>query len=413
MNPAYKLETKIGEVTDAYAQPSFWTGGPEAERVLLDGKEIAGYNRQIAQNAALNVLDLTEEAPALSTEQLLGLMAYSGFERFAYLDGKALDEAGRRELERLCHLDALRPGAEVRADYGLITNETAARAYPTDSVLMERPDDWDFDRFQETALKVGEGVRIYHRTADGEWCFVRAKNDHGWVRCRDIAPCGFEEMRAYLAREPFVVVTRPVDWNAEGASIHLAMGSRLLYEEKDGKRYGKRPITRNGRLAFAPVDLDQVETHVGYLPYTTAHVLEQAMKLLNTPYGWGSRDHLLDCSATMLSVYECFGFSLPRNTAELAQCTRGAADVSAMGAEEKRALLQTMRPGCMLLTKGHVMMYLGVKEGTVYALHAFTFYADEQGNKRRIMQCTITPLTLGRVSGGTFLDGVYRILEIA
>lgn len=412
LSHTYTLSQKVGGVTDAYAQPAFWTETDEDERVLMDAEEIADYNTQIIQKAELKVVDLTKEVKTVSADEIIQLISTYTLGTAAYLDGASISDEDKQFLEKRRNLDALEAADTVEVAYGLVTNETDVRSYPTIATLMMKPDDWEFDYFQESTLKVGEGVRIYHETADGEWYFVQAENYYGWVRSGDIARCSFDEMLAYLTGASFVVVTRPADLQTEQGTVHLSMGSRLQYENKEGEDCVKRPVSEGETLAFEEVDRSQLEYHVGYLPYTTALVVDQAMKLLNTGYGWGGKGNLLDCSSTMLSVYECFGFSLPRNTSELAKCTRGAIDVSAFGEDAKKEQLEKLRPGCMLLMKGHVMMYLGIKDDTVYALHAFTKYFDENGDGERVMQCTITPLTIHKANGSTYLDAVHTFLEI-
>lgn len=412
LSHTYTLSRKVCGVTDAYAQPVFWTEAGRDEKVLMDAEEIKAYNAEITQKAELKVVDLTKEIGTVPSEKIIRLISKYEIGQFAYLDGAPICEEDKVFLEKRRNLDALEAVESVEVTYGLITNETDVRAYPSIATLMAQPDDWEFDYFQESTLKVGEGVRIYHNTIDGEWLFVQAKNYYGWVRSKDIACCSFDEMLAYLTDASFLMVTNPTDLETDEEMIHLSMGSRLLYEKKAGEPYAIRPVSKGGALAFAKIDLSEIEYHVGYLPYTTALVIDQAMKLLNTGYGWGGKGNLLDCSSTMLSVYECFGFSLPRNTSDLAKCTRGAVDVSMLGEDAKKEQLEGMRPGCMLLMKGHVMMYLGIKDDTVYALHAFTKYFDDEGNGERIMQCTITPLTIHKADGSTYLDAVHTLLYV-
>lgn len=412
LSHTYTLSQKICGVTDAYAQPAFWTEAGRDEKVLMDAEEIAAYNSQITQKEELKVVDLTKEVETVSADEIIRLISKYELGQFVYLDGSPICEEDKQFLEKRRNLDALEAAETVDVAYGLITNETDVRAYPSVATLMVQPDDWEFDYFQESTLKVGEGVRIYHKTADDEWFFVQAKNYNGWVRSKDIAYCSFDEMLEYLTGSSFLVVTKPTDLETAEETIHLSMGSRLLYEKKTGEPCAQRPVSKGGTLAFANVDLSQIEYHVGYLPYTTTLVVDQAMKLLNIGYGWGGKGNLLDCSSTMLSVYECFGFSLPRNTSDLAKCTRGAVDVSMLGEDAKKEQLEEMRPGCMLLMKGHVMMYLGIEDDTAYALHAFTKYFDDEGNGERIMQCTITPLTIHKADGSTYLDAVHTILSV-
>lgn len=407
----YTLEQKIGGVTEAYASPAFWIDDEqEAQRVLMSEAEIQAYNAAVVQDGRLKVADMTKKLETIPAEDIRTMISQYEIGDYAYLDGELMTDSQRQYLENRRNLEALDEMDTMTVRYGLIVNETDVRSFPSVGTLMDTDDDWEFDYFQESSLKVGEGVRICHETADGAWCFVQAKNDAGWVWSEDIAFCSFAQMCDYLTSEDFIIVTKPADVVCGVENLHLSMGCRLLCGA-DGAT-AKCPVRDGGMLGFEEISLSDIEYSRGYLPYTTALVLDQAMKLLNTGYGWGGKDHLLDCSSTMLAVYECFGFSLPRNTSELEKCSVRATDVGMLGADAKKRKLNEVRPGSMLFMKGHVMMYLGEKDGAVYVLHTFTKYYDADGNKRRIMQCTITPLTLYKASGETYLDAVYTVLEV-
>ncbi len=366
----YRLEKLIQGVTEECASPGFWLKDTkDPDRVLMTETEIRRYNRRLQEKKDSPLTDLTSLDQEMAQNNRKSIVAY-----------------------------------------GLTDSDTALRSRPTLRPCIQKGDEFAFDRFAETTLKAGEGVWILDRSQDGSWLLVRGKNYSGWVPADSVVLCGRKEMIHYLTAEDFAVITCPAECFGKKGVRPLAMGCRLPR--------GTRPDTvllpesGHGKLELTEWRMRPKTWVPGYLPYTTAFVLDQAMKLLNIPYGWGGPTGFLDCSSAMLAVYECFGFSLPRNTSQMTALMEGAIDVSGMDEAAKKARLSKTLPGSLLLLKGHVMMYLGMKDRMGYALHAFTEYEDENGTRQIVMQCTISPLSVRRVGGGSFLQEICRIVEI-
>ncbi len=343
----------------------------DASKLLMTQEEIETYNQSILKYEKAKIVDLSKIPLQMEAAKIIALIEQYDFGNHRYLNGTPFDEFAKQKLLAKRNLDCLRPykmnclricrfsdqsqarihDQMTNVQFGIVTVPADVRSFPTTDVLMASEDDWAFDYFQETKLKSGEGVCIYHHTADRQWLFVQAKNYAGWVKSNCIEQCSREDTF---------------------------------------RRIGKRC----------------------YLPYTTANVMKQAFQLLNTPYSWGNKGCGLDCSGVMLSVYECFGFSLPRNTSAMAACKDLLIDVRVLSSKEKKQVLKGVLPGSMLLMNGHVVMYLGIDDDNVYALHGFSKYYDDEGNKREVMACAITTMDIKRGDGGTFLDDVHSVWEI-
>ncbi len=411
----YHIARNVKGVTDKYAAPGFWLADKKkAAGRLLTEEEIRAYNRQICDTEGCKVTDITKLPETVTKRQVSELIASYEMPDHRFLDGVPITDGQREALMEKRNLKALQDGGNVRVQYGIIVRETAVRTFPTLAALTEAAGDRDFDYFQETTLKVGEGVWIYHTDQKGTWLFVQTKNYAGWIKKETVAFCSGKKMTDYLTGTDFAIVTKPVTLQLEGEDFRLAMGCRLpVKKDWSGKiQMILRPVSDGGELAYNMLPMNEIEYADGYLPYTTAFVLDQAMKLLNINYGWGGKDGLLDCSSVVLSVYECFGFSLPRNTSDMEKLQGHRLDVAGMSEKEMRKVLGNILPGSLLLMKGHVMIYLGMKEDTVYALHAFTKYLDEKQKEQSVMQCTITPLDIKKADGMTYLEAVRIILEI-
>lgn len=387
----------------------------EDVKVIMDKEQIAEYNRCICENAECEVVNIA--------------------------DFSCTEADGNR-------------GENVSLKgYGIIINEADVRAVPMREAYILAEDDMRDDQYQKSTLKVGEGVWILGDFGE-EWKYVRARNCTGWVESRYITKCTRKEFLSWLEAENFAVVTRPADIRCGGEEIHFAMGSRLLLgvpierseesllsglfgnqcsgrlssgiqekqcgenlplamveqkEKKNDKFSIVRPTSLNGRLAYESLDdnaVSQLEYNEGYLLYTTESVLSQAMKLLDLPYGWGNAAHGLDCSGFIVTVYECFGIHLPRNTSAMRKIPFGQIDLSRLSCEEKIARLRQVKPGSLLLFQGHVMMWLGIQNETPFIIHEVSGYRDDKGEINNVRKCVITPLDILRKNGESMLEAV-------
>ena len=165
------------------------------------------------------------------------------------------------------------------------------------------------------------------------------------------------------------------------------------------------------REAMVPVSADVC---VGDLPYTHENVAAQAAKMRGEVYGWGGMLGGRACSALVGDVYRCFGFRLPRDAAGLALLP-GAEDVSALSAEEKCAALCTLPVGTILYFPGHVMLSWVVEDGEPRCLRAagnFLPPGSAGGEPRAVNTVAVTPLTVVRANGKTWLESLTEIIRI-
>lgn len=93
----------------------------------------------------------------------------------------------------------------------------------------------------------------------------------------------------------------------------------------------------------------------------------------------------------------------------------GAEDVSALSTEEKRAALCTLPVGTILYFPGHVMLSWGVEDGEPRCLSAagnFLPPGSAGGEPRAVNTVAVTPLTVVRANGKTWLESLTKIIRI-
>jgi hypothetical protein len=126
--------------------------------------------------------------------------------------------------------------------------------------------------------------------------------------------------------------------------------------------------TRNldGALSEVTGYLKKDQICIGFLPYTPRNMVDQAFKMLNSPYGWGGMYAEQDCSSLIQEVFSTVGIVMPRNSDQ-----QSMVGILAAGFSDKEnpdvklpALQRTAAPGITTLyMKGHIMLYLGLVQG--------------------------------------------------
>ena len=170
----------------------------------------------------------------------------------------------------------------------------------------------------------------------------------------------------------------------------------LLSQNNASYKINFPKVASDGSLDLVEVELPKTSAyHVGYLTYNYKNVFEQAFKLLGIDYSWGDKDKLgRDCSSTMNAIYKCFGFMMPRNTSNQVAIPTYGSKVSGL----TNTSIKNYKPGSMIFTSSHVMLYLGEDQtGTAYLLHNTT-----SGNGECILQSLNS-------YGGSRINGVLKM----
>lgn len=357
-------------------------------------------NEKTMKNPDSGVVDVTA-ITSVSSDEVRSWIADYSYGEWPYLDGSELTQADQDEILARRNLDGI--ADEINLSYGVITQNAAIRSFPTWKKAAKSLEANAFDYFQESMLLVGEPVAIVHQTQDGNWSFVQSNNYRGWVETDHIGICSLDELKDWQGSNRAVVT----DAKLTLSDTTLRMGTSLAArEDADGSIIVSLPQRdENGKLALQEVTTTQDGIHFDYLELTQENVLEQAKKLVGTAYGWGDSNGDMDCSSTMNSIYRCFGIILPRNTSALAQTGTDVVSLENMTQEEKLDKIHEMKPGTLLVMKGHVVMYIGQQDGEDRILHNFTTCLAEDGvSTKEVYQCQITPLNLVTANGTEYLD---------
>lgn len=447
INETVNMENTVlaPNVTADMCSAAFWQQKKNCStEVIMNGNEIAEFNRKILGTPETNTNDLTAVS---ETDMYNGVsLAQSGADEIApspepdqsvtqlYLNGEKVPESYYEAIrENIRNADVT---TAMPYKFGFAVNRTVMKAYPCEDYLSDDPNDPEWDNVVTSAVLVNEPLVILFSTADGKFTLTRSQCCTGWVPTEDIAVCESKaEWEGFLNPEDFLVVTGEkvylepsvdADLNEKlltmGTVLPLALDTeytdtvahrlpwnnyvvKMPARDKNGKFYQKNALISANR-----------DVNVGYLPYTSANVVSQAFKSLGDRYGWGGMMNSQDCSSYAREVYMCFGFQLPRNTTWQAAMPADVTILSGKTDDEKKAVLDTLPAGSILIFSGHEMIYLGENNGLYYTINdVSSLVLPDDFETRTIIRprsVVVNDLSTLRASATTWLTNLTHAVTV-
>lgn len=393
----------------------FWVNKlSDPDSVIMSLDEIAAFNQAVIKRLPRTVCDLTAYPASCSREKLLRILTEKPFpEGVLYAGMTPVTPDYLVELERSMNLEDIKKKNDVR--YAFTVRRSSIRSFPTHDVATRKPDEQDVDLFQETAVEPAEPVLVLHQSSDGRWYFVQMYNYRGWIPAEDVAVAKSRaEWFDYINIEDFLVVTGSKirlgvnPYSPELSGLEFGMGTRLPLVEcrKAHKDIDQRlradsyivklPVRgKEGELVFKLTNVSKSsDVSKGYLTYTRANIIRQALKMQGERYGWGGMFQGRDCSALIQDTYRSFGFKLPRNACEQELSPGKTVRLEGASIAERQRIVQTLLPGAALYMPGHVMLYLGAHGKRPYVIHALSAYGD---TRKKLDDGTLFPILINRV----------------
>ncbi len=409
----------------------FWIGQhPCPDRVIMDAAAIRAFNRDLCRRGlTTDIVSLPDSLPAGPTAQAIREDLSCLDNRTLYFsDGRAVDHLFVEEINRAVNPVATETEQPVRL--ALTIRRTDQRLAPTARKLYASRGNRSFDEMQNTFLDIATPLAVARVSADAAWYYTYAPSSRGWVAAADTVPCTRRQIEEYLAATPYAVVVRPrtrlfLDEKCRRPDAAVQMGMRLPITRRiTGKHLIGDDVVEvrlpvrgpDGGCVFTPAYVECDNVHEGFLPYTPRTIISQAFALLDSPYGWGGAYDEQDCSGLVQEVFAVTGLQLPRNSREQAQSgVEAAALTREMPRDNRVAALGKNGLGgiTLLCMKGHVMLYLGVIQGDVYAIHALWAYTEPtwHGDQLRLVnRIVVSDLDLGEgASRGSLLERLTTV----
>lgn len=366
----------------------------DIRKELMSQEQITGFNEKVYSDASAtkvkNVLNLSSTVNSTYVKNMID--SYTNINKYTIYNNstnQSLTSAEKTEI--LNNRNYNNVPSSINVKYGVITDFAWMRTYPTNHYS----NNYSMDRFQETTLNVGEGVAIYHTSLDGNWYLVQAENYFGWVEKKHIAECSYDLLEAFLNPADNIVVISDYVL-IENKHVRMGQSFPLVSQTEDTYTINFPIRNSSGNLELKEISVYKGDNYsLGYLKYNYYNVYTQAFKLLGIDYSWGDKDKYgRDCSSTMNAIYRCFGFVMPRNTSNQNAIPTFGSKVSGV----TNSSIQNYKPGSMIFSSGHVMLYIGENaSGEAYILHNTT-----SGNGACILQALNS-------FGGSRIIGVLKM----
>lgn len=385
--------------------PAFWQRQSASQTaVLLSPQALQNYQRQLIDGEPHTMVDLAAIHWSYAVTTLHQWIEEPDWpEDVRFRNGQPYSAGNEKNL-------LLPPAAfwqgEQRSfvQYGVMTANTNLRTFPTADVYATKPD--GFDQLQETSLDIGEPVAILLEHPSRPWLYVQTYHYRGWINSETVARiptrknwlAWVQPVERRMALQPQSTLDNAATLRM-GASLPVENAKVLLPQRDSRGQLKTLPLPLPKAAAFASVPL----------PYTRQALIQQALLYYNTPYGWGDSGDGVDCSGFVVRVFRSVGLSLPRNADEQEAAPGWKRSLAGKTTAERRQILDALPPGSLLHMDGHVMLYLGKSDGDYWIIHAYTGHLEATAAGpvyRKAMRVAISPLTLQRSNGATFLDSL-------
>lgn len=278
------------------------------------------------------------------------------------------------------------------------------RALPTDKPLYNNPElpgeGFPFDMLQNSSVHFSEPVFISHRSKDGGWSYIFTNNASGWVKSDALAILSNDDVKKmmnlpklYLTHDNIPLYTHKgefMDYSRIGMVFSVARDNNDSYYVLAGSKESN----------LSEIEFPKGYGHIGPSAINAEELALIGNQMLRNTYGWGGMFGERDCSAMIRDMYTPFGLWLPRNSGS--QAKKGEViSFKGMSNEQKIALIKekAIPFETILYKKGHVLLYLGIYQDTVMAMHNIWAIRtiDKEGRKGRhiVGKAVISTLEFG------------------
>jgi len=290
------------------------------------------------------------------------------------------------------------------------------RALPTRRPLFNDPreagEGFPFDNLQHAVLQADTPVHVTHRSRDGAWVFVETSLVYGWMPVTYLAWVDDDLVRAFETGCYVALTQDNVAVLDDGGIYRFSAGIGTLLPVVDTGPEGYRVLlavadeNRKALLAKATIPFERGE--IFPLPLTSRRLASLARRMVGEPYGWGESFGNRDCSATIRDLFAPFGLWLPRNSADQARVGTviPLSDLTPSRREE-RLLAEGVPFLTLVRIPGHIMLYIGERDGRAAVLHTMWGLRTRSFSGREgrwiVGRTVITTL-----EPGSEMDGLFR-----
>ena len=402
----------IADVTPEMMTADYWIGEDDNE-VLMTPDEISefNYNNRAIIKAADNktIMPHLEDFGDTFDGNILKIFLNDNANSIPkdpskyYLNGKPTTAEYWQELIALSNIENVPDTITVK--YGFSTKRMTVRMFPTEDRVFESASDQYFDSILYSECMPYMPVYVLHESSDGEYLYVVFDSFAAWVRKDAIALC--EDKEDWLERQNpeywLTVTAREIrlgndPYSDATTNLVLPMGTKMeLIPAGDAPDVVSERTTFGDYVVKVPtrgsdgyVDDEYVlipvsdDVTVGYLPFTSANIVRQALKLQGDRYGWGGDLQANDCTGIVREIYRCFGILMPRvGQSDVTGVYK--VDMSDMDSDEKLEIIRELAPGSLVSFPGHMTIYLGTVDDIPFVISAVGTFTPPAGFSNEVL----------------------------
>ncbi|MEN4053011.1 MULTISPECIES: SH3 domain-containing C40 family peptidase [Sulfurimonas] len=252
------------------------------------------------------------------------------------------------------------------------------RAFPSEKPLLMDPkkagEGFPFDYLQNSSIAPNKPVLVSHYSRDKEWVFIQASFAYGWVKARDIVFIPKKYAKLYqAAQKEFFIKEGAAVYDSEGNFLFRSRIGMMLPEIDDAfSDYKLLTVSnyKNNQAYYIESKISKELLHKGVLKFNPPNITMIFNEVSKVKYGWGGMYGQRDCSSILRDFYAPFGLWLPRNSYEQSKIGK-IISLENLNDEEKIAKIKesAIPFETLLYKKGHILLYVGVKEGKVIVFH--------------------------------------------
>lgn len=303
---------------------------------------------------------------------------------------------------------------------GLVVSDASLRLAPTDKpyfINPKRPGQaYPFDIFQNSTLRVGAAVKVFHVSFDNAWYYVEATNASGWVHRENIAFTTPAIEEVWTNANDYVAITQDnalIKNDKYCEAVNLGTVFPLIAEQSGGYIVAVPLKSAYGEALLEHCFVAKKNAAKMPLALTIQKVAQLSEPLMGNLYGWGGMYNDRDCSSTMQDLFTPFGIWLPRNSAQQAKAGQQIM-LKNLSDKEKEAKIKTMAVPfqTLLYLPGHIGLYVGQQDGRAVMLHNMWGIRVHENGRFIVGKTVITTLYAGKELKGFNKSLMSRIQSL-
>lgn len=262
---------------------------------------------------------------------------------------------------------------------------------------------YPFDNLQESWIDANTPILVLSTTLDGNWSLVLLSNAYGWIPTHALAYVDQAFIKAWTKKTYITTIKRQVIVSSQKHNLSFTAGPGTIFPMIQEHRdlFTVLIAARNAQYyaVTKSATIHKTDAKIFPWPLTSLNLATLINQMMGITYGWGGLNGNYDCSLMVLTLFKPFGIWLPRNSLDQAKAG-DRFDLTHLDKTSKLNRLKTQAFPLLTLfnLKGHVMLYLGQRNQTLFVFNSLWGFKTRSllgSNGRSVIgKSVIMPLTI-------------------